>query len=112
LGASACADAAARLLRAVARCQNEKTMSDVEPQKVAAIRSVIADLLGLDPSDVEVIERAAPGSSDDEPYFVTVLIPRKEGVTEEAAETAVVTVNKTMSSHPAYPTQLRWQFKD
>jgi hypothetical protein len=71
-------------------------MTDVEPQKVAAIRSAVADRLGLDSDEIEVDERTVPGSSEDEPFYVTVRLPRKEGLTDEAVEAAVVAVDKVM----------------
>lgn len=87
-------------------------MSDVEPEKVNAIRDGVARELGLGQSDVELEERAAPGSSDDEPYFVTVRVPRKDWLDDGKIDAAVRAVEARSWQHPAHPWQLRWEWKD
>jgi hypothetical protein len=83
-----------------------------EPQKVTAIRAAIAERLGLELSEVELVERAVPGSTEDEPSFATVRVSRKEGLTDEAVHTAVFEVNALKWSPPDYFVQLRWEWKD
>jgi hypothetical protein len=86
-------------------------VTEVEPNKVKAIRVVLAHRLGLDSGEIEIIERHVPGEPQDEPSYVTVLIPRNEALDDASIESALAGVQEEMWSHPAYPTQLRWEYK-
>jgi hypothetical protein len=86
-------------------------MTDVEPQKVAASRAAVAQRLGLDSSEIEVLERTAPGGEEDEPFFVTLCTPRTEGLEDAAIDAALRDVEAQAWQHPAYPWQLRWANK-
>lgn len=86
-------------------------MPDVEPNKVKAIRALLALKLGIDPNAIEARERTVPGSAKDEPFYVTLLIPRIEGLNDAAIDAAVTEVEAGAWQHPAYPWQLRWEYK-
>ena len=98
-----------------ARClaiESESAMKmTVEPQKVSAIRAAVAFRLGINDDEVEAQERRVPGSDEDEPAYLTLLVPRKEGLDDDTINAAVVAVNADLRQHPAYPVQLRWEYK-
>jgi hypothetical protein len=71
-------------------------MTDVEPSKVTAIRAALAQRLGLDSSEIDIVERHVPGEPQDEPSHVTVLIPRNETLEDATIESALAAVQEQM----------------
>ena len=49
--------------------------------------------------------------AEDEPYFVTVRLSRREGLDDAKIDAALRAVEGRSWQHPAYPWQLRWEFK-
>lgn len=86
-------------------------MGEIEPQKVTAIRSAVATRLGIDSAQIEAQERRVIGSDLDDPLFLTLLIPRKQGLDDTTIDDALLAVNAGMWQHPAALLQLRWEYK-
>ena len=89
--------------------ESSRIMPDVEPAEATAVRAAVAHRLGLATDQIDLLERTVPGSQVDEPPYVTLLIP--EGVDRDRIEAALQAVQEQMWQHPAYPTQLRWDYK-
>jgi hypothetical protein len=88
-------------------------MTSGEPEKVRAIRTAVARELGLEPDEVDLIERSVPGSSEDEPFYVTllILIPQKPELDDGKIEVALQAVQDLAWHDARYPWQLRWEYK-
>jgi hypothetical protein len=70
-------------------------MTDTEPQVIAALRAAVAEELELGPSEFEILERRVPGSSEEEPFYLTFRFPRKEGLSAERIDAALDAVQES-----------------